>query len=150
VHPLWFFWLVLEEGLPQSNVPTHNAGHLFIGGHMSGGFSPNDPVFWFHHANVDRIWANWQANRLTAVPGSNPEDHWPSPADLSPFDGRPAPLGHRLNDAMWPWIGSATGFDFVIPPAARPLVPSFTSEVKVKDVLDTEVMGYRYAPPAGP
>lgn len=23
--------------------------------------SPADPVFWLHHANVDRIWAQWQA-----------------------------------------------------------------------------------------
>lgn len=23
--------------------------------------SPNDPVFFLHHANVDRLWATWQA-----------------------------------------------------------------------------------------
>ena len=22
--------------------------------------SPNDPIFWLHHANVDRLWWNWQ------------------------------------------------------------------------------------------
>jgi tyrosinase len=27
--------------------------------------SPRDPIFWLHHANVDRIWASWmQANEL--------------------------------------------------------------------------------------
>ena len=23
--------------------------------------SPSDPIFYFHHANVDRIWAQWQS-----------------------------------------------------------------------------------------
>jgi hypothetical protein len=27
---------------------------------MAGDFSPNDPLFWLHHANVDRLWAIWQ------------------------------------------------------------------------------------------
>ena len=22
--------------------------------------SPNDPIFWMHHAQIDRIWAVWQ------------------------------------------------------------------------------------------
>ncbi len=29
-------------------------------GSMSWQASPNDPVFWLHHCNVDRLWANWQ------------------------------------------------------------------------------------------
>ncbi len=24
--------------------------------------SPNDPAFWFHHAQIDRIWSLWQEN----------------------------------------------------------------------------------------
>src|SRR3954452_12410796 len=31
------------------------------GGHMSfPAVSVNDPVFWLHHCNVDRIWSVWQ------------------------------------------------------------------------------------------
>lgn len=151
VHPLWFFWLVLEQGHPQVG-PTHNTGHNFIGGHMSGGYSPNDPVFWLHHANVDRLWANWQARRLASVPGSTHAAHWPPPAEVSPFDGEPAPLGHRLNDQMWPWVGAAPGFDVNLDPAVKPLLPDFSGAppVTVSDVLDTEridAVGYTYAAP---
>lgn len=39
----------------------HNAGHNWVGGSMSRMSSPRDPAFWFHHAQVDRIWALWQA-----------------------------------------------------------------------------------------
>ncbi|MFD0345758.1 tyrosinase family protein [Kitasatospora aburaviensis] len=78
VHPFWYFWLVLEQGI--TGLPTHNTGHNFVGGHMSSqAFSPNDPVFWLHHANVDRIWATWQAGRLAAVVGSKPSNHYPRP-----------------------------------------------------------------------
>jgi hypothetical protein len=40
---------------------THAWIHRGIGGHMGNlHHSPNDPAFWLHHANVDRIWARWQ------------------------------------------------------------------------------------------
>ena len=38
----------------------HNDGHVWIGGHMNTMASPRDPAFWFHHAQVDRLWAQWQ------------------------------------------------------------------------------------------
>ena len=48
------FRTVLEEH-------PHNMIHYGIGGDM---FDPttstNDPIFWVHHANVDRMWYTWQ------------------------------------------------------------------------------------------
>jgi tyrosinase len=41
----------------------HNSGHVISGGtngHMRNGMSPLDPIFWLHHCNIDRIWAEWQ------------------------------------------------------------------------------------------
>jgi len=38
----------------------HNRVHRWIGGDMGTGHSPNDPVFFLNHCNVDRIWAFWQ------------------------------------------------------------------------------------------
>lgn len=35
--------------------PMFNLGDA--SGHFSAGLSPLDPIFWLHHANVDRIWA---------------------------------------------------------------------------------------------
>lgn len=48
---------------------VHNSGHVWVGGSMGGILTaPTDPVFWMHHAEIDRIWAAWQA----ANPGQNP------------------------------------------------------------------------------
>lgn len=48
------------EGWGRSEPAMHNAVHVLIGGQMQTGSSPNDPVFFLHHAQVDRIWALYQ------------------------------------------------------------------------------------------
>lgn len=48
---------------------VHNSGHVWVGGSMGSILTaPADPVFWMHHAEIDRIWAEWQA----ANPGQHP------------------------------------------------------------------------------
>jgi tyrosinase len=39
----------------------HNTTHVFVGGDMSDMISPRDPIFWLHHCNIDRLWAQWNA-----------------------------------------------------------------------------------------
>jgi hypothetical protein len=40
----------------------HNVVHGSIGGNM-GGFNTagQDPIFWLHHCNIDRLWEKWRA-----------------------------------------------------------------------------------------
>jgi tyrosinase len=38
----------------------HGSVHIWVGGTMSdASVSPADPVFWLHHANLDRLWWGW-------------------------------------------------------------------------------------------
>ena len=38
----------------------HGSVHIWVGGTMSdASISPADPVFWLHHANLDRLWWQW-------------------------------------------------------------------------------------------
>ena len=67
-YNLWAFSL---EGSP------HNDGHVVVGagnGHMGNGMSPLDPIFWLHHCNIDRLWAQWQAAGNTTPPLSSTYD----------------------------------------------------------------------------
>jgi len=82
----------------------HNRVHLWVsgeevfaqqGGHeaVKGPFgtmamdaSPNDPIFFLHHANVDRIWSLWLARHGQVY---------------APESG--AMQGHNLHDRMWPY-----------------------------------------------
>lgn len=47
----------------------HNSGHVWVGGSMASVmFAPCDPLFWMHHCELDRIWAEWQISH----PGQDP------------------------------------------------------------------------------
>lgn len=56
------FTTALENG-------PHNSVHGWVGGTMGGiATAPADPLFWMHHAMIDRVWSLWQV----AHPGLNP------------------------------------------------------------------------------
>jgi tyrosinase len=45
---------------PQVEMRPHNPVHNLIGGMMGWvAYSPRDPLFWVHHANIDRLWVAW-------------------------------------------------------------------------------------------
>jgi len=90
----------------ESGERLHNAGHAFVGGSMAIMSSPNDPIFWCHHANVDRIWAHWQAGRR----GEWERAHLGKAYDYADDYYKPGPVeiplpGHHVDHAMWPWDG---------------------------------------------
>ncbi len=72
----------------------HNLVHTWAGGDMYILTAPNDPLFYLHHCNLDRIWSLWQSRN--------------SSQGYAPTSGGPS--GHNLNDPMYPWNGQATSF----------------------------------------
>lgn len=73
----------------------HNLVHVYVGGTSSVGLmsvpalAALDPIFYLHHANVDRMWAVWNKNAAN----TNPTDpHW--------LNG-PGAAGRR--DFVMPW-----------------------------------------------
>jgi tyrosinase len=53
----------------STRLPAHNHVHDWVGGIMSNPkYSPADPVFWLHHAEVDRLWNIWQDKHPNAHP----------------------------------------------------------------------------------
>nr|AIO05492.1 tyrosinase [Hypsizygus marmoreus] len=70
---------IVLEGVPITESPkVHDAGHRLIGGDMGDTYSgPGDPLFYVHHANLDRIWWNWQTaapSRLFDISGRSTVD----------------------------------------------------------------------------
>jgi hypothetical protein len=63
----------------------HNLVHRWTGGNMLRMTSPNDPVFFMHHAQIDRMWSIWQRN---------------VPTGTSFYVASSNAAGHKLNDAM--------------------------------------------------
>ncbi|HEY0513596.1 MAG TPA: tyrosinase family protein [Thermoanaerobaculia bacterium] len=50
-------------GFGQLESQPHNIIHVLVGGEDGWMSDPNmaarDPVFWLHHANIDRLWSHW-------------------------------------------------------------------------------------------
>ena len=125
---------VLDQGPDPTTLNVHAGGHfgtsdhLFIssmmlsllnlihfictgvGLDMSDGFaSPGDPIFFLHHAQIDRIWALWQkkepATRQYAITGTGTFFNYPPSPDVKLSDkidlGKLSPEGPRpIKDFM--------------------------------------------------
>jgi hypothetical protein len=101
------------EGWDTNPAGLHNRVHLWVGGSMLPMTSPNDPVFFLHHANTDRIWSIWQA-----LYGQN---------SFLPTQG--AREGHNLNDEMYPWnvgVNQVTNAGLINAVTLRPQPPAYT------------------------
>ncbi|MBV8369350.1 MAG: tyrosinase family protein [Candidatus Eremiobacteraeota bacterium] len=52
----------------QDDPANPDDGEVAFGDMQNGAFTAFDPIFWFHHSNVDRLWAQWQALHPSAHP----------------------------------------------------------------------------------
>jgi tyrosinase len=72
----------------------HNKVHVWVGGDMLPAASPNDPVFFLNHCNIDRIWEAWMTQHgRTYLPDQSEPDSL---------------MGHRLNDQLSSLISAST------------------------------------------
>jgi len=105
------------------SVGMHNLVHIWVGGPngtMQPSTSPNDPVFFLHHANVDRLWAMWQQRN-------------PGVAHYLPTANLPGQPGQGLNSPM-------TFYD----PALSSTPPWADPPATPAKVVDHHGLGYQY------
>jgi tyrosinase len=110
----------------------HGPAHTAFGGFISSKHTAaRDPLFFFLHCNVDRLWAKWQRanNRFDTATG----------ASFDPVNpGNKA--GHNLPDTMWPWNGVINGGRPPFAPggalAASPCVSAPGPQPRVRDCFD--------------
>ena len=82
------------SGGPNGEPWLHNRVHVWVGGDMGPGTSPNDPVFFLNHCNVDRIWESWMTTHgRTYVPDMSAGAQF---------------KGHRIDDAIASPLGTST------------------------------------------
>lgn len=112
-------------------IDVHNSGHRWVGGQMMTMFSPFDPVFWHHHAEVDRVWLHWQKTQME-------NENW-----AGTYQGRDDD-NHRIDDQMWPWNDDDRHPD--VPQSIDDALPNVPpgDTVQVRDVLDPYSYDYLY------
>jgi tyrosinase len=98
----------------------HGSGHVHVGGFM-GLFQTAglDPVFWMHHANIDRLWETYAHDLGHGYPFA---------------DGVPA--GGVARDAFESWTNRY--FRFLRPDGS-------VTKWKAPQLLEVEVLGYAYS-----
>lgn len=114
-------------GIEPEGMTVHAGGHLGVGGDIGeiGNMysSPGDPLFYLHHANLDRLWDQWQrkkfAQRVQDMTG--PDTMWAYPFNF-------------FGDVPYTNITLETLLDF------KGLLGSSSADryVKIKDVMDSQ------------
>ncbi len=74
------YQIIGEDSMGPINAPIetgpHGIIHNEIGGNMKEpDFAALDPIFWLHHANIDRLWSEWMGRHpgITPSPNCEPE-----------------------------------------------------------------------------
>ena len=103
---------------------VHSKLHVLTGTAKNMGSVPyagRDPLFLVHHANIDRIWASWNANG-----GPNPNNGGWMQQQFVFAD----PLGQRVSSKLSDYFDMGAlgyAYDALIPPAAGPMSAKGTS-----------------------
>jgi tyrosinase len=86
------------EGNPHGNAHTSWHGPIDY-----PSTAPQDPLFFMLHANVDRLWADWQRQGPSNALFKSNDTNAYRPDSFPRF---PAPrIGDFIDDTLWPWNG---------------------------------------------
>jgi tyrosinase-like protein/polyphenol oxidase-like protein len=108
-------------------VGPHNAVHVFVKGLMG---SPEtaalDPIFWLHHANIDRLWSEWIG--LPGASHANPPDEAWRRFSFSFFDEHGQDVALRCEDVLETaaQLGYTYDTEPIPSPPARVVPPTVT------------------------
>lgn len=108
-------------------VLPHNAIHVQVGGLMQNPrTAAQDPIFYLHHSNIDRLWVNWLAR---GGGRANPTDSAFLNATFSLFNENGVRVTHRVRD----FIGSTTTLGYYyddLPPTAQTAIASAATQAQ--------------------
>ena len=151
---------------------THNGAHNNSGNDISWiaqspADAPMDPLFYFLHCNIDRLWAKWQWVNLRYDPvqtatynlqGGHFSSPSVAPAYTENIQGRITlnrTYGQYADDTMWPWdnvTGTTAGTGTGSRPTVVPLTPFPIvigglmpgSKPNVKSMMDFRIINFAY------
>lgn len=98
---------------------VHNNVHMAIGGFMGNpNFAALDPIFWLHHANIDRLWEVWRLRDPAHVNLTTP--YWLTGVPFDFHDASGTPVTMRTADVL---VTTAPALDYEYDDTADPLAP---------------------------
>jgi tyrosinase len=154
-----------DGGIGVVDIVPHGSIHVAVGGDM-GSFDTAalDPIFWIHHANIDRLWNVWLKREpshknptdRTWLTGLKFEFHDASGAIVTMnssqvADTTSSPLSYEYEDESDP-IGGRAGFATEALAMAEESIPEMVGATAKPLVLTGNVASasFAVAPPRGP
>lgn len=104
----------LESGL-------HGAVHTYVSGDMANMYSSNDPLFYIHHANMDRHWWLWQTD---------------NPSTAATWEAYPEQAGLGLSPS------SIMSVEMV-----KPYIGDYPSTARIDEMYSVDAWCYTYGNP---
>ena len=102
---------------------SHSIIHSFIEGNMrSPETAALDPIFWLHHANIDRLWSKWMENNVKITPSPD-----------CPIEGCEN-CQSKYPSIITEWLKTPLYIE----------IESKSSDLKVYDLIDSRRLGYIY------
>jgi|CZKG01.1.fsa_nt_gi tyrosinase len=101
----------------------HNVIHVLVGGRgLMGDIkkAAQDPIFWLHHANIDRLWTVWSALPRRSDPTETP---WTNQS-FEFFNAEGQPVSMRCDEVLATLPGLGYTYDTTPPPTPPPAVPA--------------------------
>lgn len=136
--------------------PLHNSAHVAVGGDVGNAMTaPRDPFFFFLHANVDRLWWEWQEARRQRWEAANAgQDYYTVRAnDEYDDEGLGTSEWQGIDQAMWPFNGQALPSGVSMDGAEMPALAPWSQRpvtYSPRSVLDARRLGYSYEPTTSP
>jgi tyrosinase len=102
---------------PSIEGKPHNPVHNLIGGVMATMSSPNDPIFYLHHANIDRLWYAWVRSGGKNVP-SPTSSYW-TPGSFTYAPGLTMPKSSTYSPTLLNYDNANDTRPTSLPPSAK-------------------------------
>jgi tyrosinase len=127
----------------------HNPIHDLIGGIVDTMQAPIDPIFWLHHANIDRLWSAWVAAGGGRTQPAAGDAYWAGNFSYAPqlsiaraqtIDTRTS-LGHFYDNETLPTKVPGTGLvaeSGLLQPPGTGLVRTGAAAVAMPDLPEVE------------
>ncbi|KAI9296354.1 Di-copper centre-containing protein [Neoconidiobolus thromboides FSU 785] len=125
----------------QIEYAPHGSVHNGVGGDMQTMASTNDPLFWLHHAFIDKIYHDWQqANPSLAntISGKNQNNRDVGLNDIQAPFNVPSSAGLNINSLCYTY--TQDGVDITKPPQVNNTMPNPTSSSSSSSATPTSTL----------
>jgi tyrosinase len=131
----WHHYDPPDSMSPLENTP-HGSVHTSVGGNMAVlETAPQDPIFWLHHCNIDRLWEVWLGLGGGRTNTSDPD--WVSGQEFWFHDPQGNPVSQTVADVL----NTATQLSYTYEDTSGPAGPLAAAPMKPEPEHPAQLVG---------